>query len=206
MAVLPASGYRNPTYLINNLILNRWSSRAMSGEELSDDELMPLFEAARWAPSSYNNQPWTFVYAKQHTKHWQAFFDLLVEFNQAWCKQAAVLIAVVSKATFDHNGKPCRTHSFDAGAAWENLAIEGTSRGLVVHAMEGFDYEKARTVLNIPADYHVECMIAIGKPGPKEMLPGELQKRELPSDRKPLKEIAIEGAFSQHPQHLPVRT
>jgi len=191
----PTETTRKPEHPIHPLILNRWSPRAMSGEGLPDDELMPLFEAARWAPSSYNNQPWRFLYAKRETKYWQLFFELLIDFNRQWCKNAAVLVVVASKKTFEHNGKPCRTHSFDAGAAWENLAIEGSARGLVVHGMEGFDYEKARTALNLPEDHQVECMIAIGKPAPKETLPEEMQKREVPSDRRQIREIVIEGQF-----------
>ncbi len=189
------TGARKPDYEIQPLILNRWSARAMSGEGLSDTELMPLFEAARWAPSSYNNQPWRFVYAKRETGYWEKFLDLLVPGNQAWAKEAAVLIIVVSKKTFDYNGKPSRTHNFDTGAAWENLALEGTSRGLVVHAMQGFDYDRAREVAIIPDDYDVEAMIAIGKPGKKESLPPKLQESESPNDRRSLNEIIKEGKF-----------
>jgi len=187
---------RKTEYDIHPVILNRWSPRSMTGESLTDDELMPLFEAARWAPSSYNNQHWRFVYAKRETEHWDMLFNLLVEFNQQWCKNAAALVVIVSKKTFDHNDKPARTHSFDAGAAWENLAIEGTQRGFVVHGMEGFDYDKAKEVLGIPDDYQVEAMCAIGKRGKKEDLPADMQEKEAPSDRRPLKEIVFEGKFS----------
>ena len=186
---------RTPDYKINEMILNRWSPRAMSGEEMSDDELMPLFEAARWAPSCFNGQPWRFVYAKRNSDDWEAFLQLMGEFNQSWAKNAAVLVIVASKKTFDYNGKPSRTHAFDSGAAWENLAIEGSGRGLVVHAMEGFDYEKAASVINLPEDHEIHCMVAIGKPGKKEDLPEKLQEREVMSDRRPLKEIAIKGRF-----------
>lgn len=186
---------RQSDHPIQPLILNRWSPRAMSGEPFTDDELMSLFEAARWAPSSYNNQPWRFIYAKRDTEHWDRFFDLLVDFNKGWTKNAAVLVVVISKKTFDHNGKPSHTHSFDTGAAWENLAIEGETRGLVTHGMEGFDYEGARTALNIPDDYQVEAMIAIGKKGSLENLPENLREMEKPSERKPLKDLVMEGRF-----------
>lgn len=187
--------HRKPAYAIDPLLLNRWSPRAMTSESLTDEELMPLFEAARWAPSSYNNQHWRFIYAKRDTPAWENFFSLPVEFNQAWCKNAAVLVVIISKNTFDFNGKPARTHSFDAGAAWENLALEGAARGLAVHGMEGFDYEKAKKILAIPDDYTVEAMCAIGKRAPKEILPSDIQAREQPSDRKPLKDIVWEGEF-----------
>ncbi|MBI2176612.1 nitroreductase family protein [Candidatus Woesearchaeota archaeon] len=186
---------RKTEHEIHPLILGRWSPRAMAGEEISDEELMPLFEAARWAPSSYNNQPWRFIYAKRNSADWQKFLELMGDFNKGWAKNAAVLVVVVSSKDFEHNGKPSRTHNFDTGAAWENLAIEGTRRGLAVHGMEGFDYEKARIALEIPADYDVECMIAIGKKGRKEDLPKEIQEMEAPSARKPLKDIIMEGKF-----------
>ena len=189
------SANRHSEYSVNSLILNRWSPRAMSGETLSDEELMPLFEAARWAPSSYNNQPWRFIYAKRDSEYWDRLFGLMVEFNQSWAKNAAVLVVIVSKKTFDFNGQPSVTHSFDAGAAWENLAIEAEVRGLVTHGMEGFDYDKACKSLEIPGDYNVEAMIAIGKKGQKEALPQGLQEKEAPSDRKPLKDIVMEGKF-----------
>ena len=167
----------------------------MSGEGITDDELMALFEAARWAPSSYNNQPWRFIYAKRDTAHWENLFGLMVEFNQSWTHQAAVLIVVVSKKTFDFNGESSRTHAFDTGAAWENLALEASARGLVAHGMQGFDYDRAHTELNIPEDHEVHAMIAIGKPGKKEELPTALQEKETPSDRRPLSEIVKEGMF-----------
>ena len=179
----------------NELFPKRWSPRAMSGEEISDSDLMTLFEAARWAPSSYNNQSWRFIYAKRGTENWHKFFNLLVGPNQVWCKNAAVLIVTVSKKTFDHNEKPSITHSFDAGAAWENLALQATFSGLLAHGMQGFDYEKAKAELNIPENYNVEMMIAVGKPGKKEDLPENLQAMEVPNERKKLNEIVMEGSF-----------
>lgn len=186
---------RQPDHSIEPLILNRWSPRAMSGETIGDEELMPLFEAARWAPSSYNAQPWRFIFAKRETEHWKPLFELLVEFNQSWAKDAAALVLIISHKVFEHNGKPSDTHSFDTGAAWENLALEGSARGLVVHGMQGFDYEKAKTVCNIPDDFQVEAMVAIGKPGNKEVLAPELQIKETPSTRKPLSELIMEGKY-----------
>lgn len=186
---------RHSEHSINPLILNRWSPRAMSGESVDDKDLMALFEAARWAPSSYNNQPWRFLYAKRDTAHWDKFFGLLGEFNQGWCKNAAALVVIVSRTHFEHNEKPTRTHSFDTGSAWENLAIEAETRGLVTHGMEGFDYDKAKELLSIPEGYNVEAMVAIGKKGKTEDLPESLQAMETPSDRKPLKDIVMEGGF-----------
>jgi nitroreductase len=187
--------FRKADYPIDSLFLDRWSPRAMSGEAITEEELFTLFEAARWAPSSYNNQPWRIVYARRDTPHWPLFFDLLVEFNQSWAKDAAALAVFVSKTTFDHNGEPAATHSFDTGAAWGNLALQGALKGLVVHGMQGFDYDKARTALNIPEGFKVEAMAVIGKPGRAEDLPEKLQQRETPSDRRKLNETVFEGPY-----------
>lgn len=187
--------HRKTNYDVHPLIVNRWSPRSMTGEELSDDELMPLFEAARWAPSSYNAQLWRFVYAKRQTEFWDTFVDLLFEGNTAWAKQAAALVVVTSRKLFERNDKPAATYAFDTGAAWENLALEGTRRGLVVHGMQGFDYEKARRKLHVPDNYDVLAMIAIGKRAPRESLPAHLQEMESPSDRRPLNEIIVAGRF-----------
>lgn len=186
---------RKPTYEINSLILNRWSPRSLTGQELDDKELYSLFEAARWAPSSYNNQPWRFIYAKRSSSHWNLLFSLLADGNKSWCANASVLVVIVSKKTFDYNGKPSITHKFDAGAAWENLALQAITQGLVTHAMQGFDYDRAKKELDVPDDYEVTAMVAIGKRAPKEKLPPELQKNEFPNDRKPLSEIVMEGKF-----------
>ncbi|OGP88408.1 MAG: nitroreductase [Deltaproteobacteria bacterium RBG_19FT_COMBO_43_11] len=188
--------FRKPENNVGELFLNRWSPRAMSGEEIDEAALFSLFEAAKWAPSSNNNQPWRFIYGRRNTKDWATFFNLLAEGNQGWAKNAAVLIVVISKTTFD-NGNIARTHSYDAGAAWENFALQGSLAGLVVHGMQGFDYNKAKEVLNIPDGYKVEAMIAVGKKGKKETLPDYLQEREKPSDRKTIAEIAMEGGFKK---------
>jgi nitroreductase len=193
--MIKGSEKRKADHPIDNLFLDRWSPRAMSGEAVSQEELMVLFEAARWAPSSYNNQPWRFLYAHRDTEHWQTFFDLLVEFNQSWAKNAGVLVLFISKNTFDMNGEPSVTHSFDTGAAWENLALQGWTSGLVVHGMQGFDFERARTALNIPEGFHVNAMAAIGKPGDISALPEGLKERELPSDRRKLDQTICEGPF-----------
>lgn len=187
--------HRKQEHHVDPLFVNRWSPRAMSGEAISDTELMKLFEAARWAPSSYNNQPWRFIYAKKGSHYWQKFFDLLVEFNQQWCKNAGVLVLVISRKTFEHNGQPSVTHSFDTGAAWENLALQGSLIDLVVHGMQGFDYDKAKKVFSLSEDYTIEMMFAVGKPGKKEELPAMMQEREQPSGRKLLKEFVFEGEF-----------
>lgn len=188
---------RKSTFPISPLILNRWSPRSMTGEDLDNEEIMSLFEAARWAPSSYNNQPWRFIYAKRSTEYWDRLFNLLADGNKIWAKNSALLVVVIARKNFEYNEKPARTHQFDAGSAWENLALEASSRGLVAHGMQGFDYDKTRIHLKIPDDFEVMAMIAIGKKGPREGLPPELQEKEKLSDRKPLKDIVMEGIYRE---------
>ena len=188
---------RKTEHEISEIFLKRWSPRAMSGKPIKKDDLMILFEAAKWAPSSYNNQPWRFIYALKDTKHWDLLFNLLGDFNKQWCKNASALVVIISKNKFDHNNQPSITHSFDSGAAWENLALQASMTGFVVHGMQGFDYEKARKDLEIPEDYDVEMMFVIGLPGEKEDISKELQEKENPSDRKQLKEIVFEGKFKE---------
>lgn len=185
---------RKADYSVDKIFINRWSPRAMSGEHISDEELYTLFEAARWAPSEYNNQPWRFIYAKRETFFWEKFFNFLVPFNQSWCKNAAALVVLISKKTLD-SGKSSQTHSFDAGAAWQSLALQGSIMGLVVHGMAGFDYAKVKQELGIPDEYSVEVMIAVGRPADKVVLPEDLRHYERPSDRKPLKQLIFEGSF-----------
>lgn len=179
---------------VDHLFLERWSPRAMSGEMVDEAVLKALFEAARWAPSSYNEQPWRFVYALKGTPEWHIFFDLLVPFNQQWCNNGSALVVICSKISSDHGGTNY-THSFDTGAAWQNMALQGHLKGLVVHGMGGFDHEKAREVLQIPDDYAIEAMCVIGKPGDVKDLPEYLQENEKPSGRKDMSSIVCQGSW-----------
>ncbi len=193
--MIKGSEVRKADFAIELLLLDRWSPRAMSGEEISEEELMRLFEAARWAPSSFNAQQWRALYARRGTEHWQIFYDLLVEANKTWAKNAAVLVVFISRKMFDYNNEPSVTHSYDTGAAWQNFALQGFQQNLVVHGMEGFDYERARKELRIPEEFQVEAMAAVGKPGAKELLPEKLRARENPNDRRKLSESIFEGPF-----------
>ena len=186
---------RTTEYPIDDIFLKRYSPRAMSGEILTNEELMTLFEAARWAPSSLNAQPWRFIYARNDSPEFNKFLSFLAEGNQLWCKKASVLVVLISKNNLD-DGSPSIPHSFDTGSAWENLALRATSMGLVVHAMGGFNRNIAKEKLEVPDNYTVEIMIALGKHGKIEDLPEALQAREKPSDRKNLEEIISEGKFN----------
>ncbi len=187
---------RKASYPIADIFVNRWSSRAMSGALITKDQLMTLFEAARWAPSAYNEQPWRFVYTYRETKLWHELLATMIPVNQSWAKNSAVLIVVLSKNFFDRTGGLSHTHTFDAGAAWMSLVLQASINGLVAHALGGFDYDKVRTILSISSEFKIEIMVAIGKPGNKESLPPELQAREMPNDRKPLGEIVFEDSLN----------
>lgn len=187
---------QTPDHPIEPLFIRRWSPRAMSGEAIAPATLATLFEAARWAPSSYNEQEWRFLYAHRDGPHWPTFFALLAEGNRVWCERAGVLVVVLSHRVFARNGKPNPVHSYDTGAAWQNLALQGAAMGLVVHGMMGFDYDLARASLAVPDDYAVEAMIAIGHPGDPAALPESLRQIEVPSQRKPVSELVREGKFS----------
>jgi nitroreductase len=187
--------HRKADHPIDDLFIDRWSPRAMSGEPISPAELAMLFEAARWAPSAGNTHPWRILYARRDSEHWPLFFDLLVERNQIWCRNAAALLLFISRKTNEQTGRPLVTHSYDTGAAWENLALQGMLRGLVVHGMAGFDHARARTTLSIPGDFEVEAMAAVGKPGPITVLPEDFQARESPNTRRPISELTFEGPF-----------
>lgn len=167
----------------------------MAGVPIASEELMTLFDAARWAPSASNEQPWRFIYAMRDTPNFDKFFSLLAEGNKIWCKNASVLVVTVSNKNLIKGG-PYGTHSFDTGSAWENLALQASEMNLIAHGMAGFDYDLAKKELSIPDDFNVEMMIAIGRPGKIEDLPERLQEREKPSDRMPLEKIVSEGKFS----------
>jgi nitroreductase len=183
---------------IDALFLRRWSPRAFTEEAIPEAELLRFFEAARWAPSAWNSQPWHFIYARRGTERWPVFLEILSEWNRGWAQHAAALIIVTSQTRFDQPGKgetQLPTHSFDAGAAWSNFALQALLSGWHTHGMAGFDRDKARDLLGIPADYAIDAALSIGRIGDKATLPEKLQAREVPSDRKPLSSVISEGAF-----------
>lgn len=191
---------RQTEHVIHSLFTERWSPRAFTAERLDRAVLNSLLEAARWAPSAYNAQPWRFVYALRDTPEWAGFLDLLLPFNQRWAANASALLFVLSKRSFQAPGKPeaepFPSHAFDTGAAWANLALQATHAGLAVHAMGGFDRDRARSLLAVPEDYEFQAAVAIGYRAARETLPDDLQARELPSQREPLEKLASEGKFS----------
>jgi nitroreductase len=190
---------RTPGMAIDSVFHTRWSPRAFTGEELPLETLMGLFEAARWAPSALNAQPWRFLYARRGTPAFDRFLSALMPQNQLWASRASTLVALVSHRLLAVPGKsevvPSASHSFDAGAAWAQLALQAHLWGWATHAMGGFDRDGAREVLAIPDDHQLEVFIAIGRQGDPAPLPEWARAREQPSDRRPLEDLVREASF-----------
>ncbi len=193
---------RTADHPIDKLFLERWSPRAFVPQEMPEADLMTILEAGHWAPSSYNSQPWRMLYARRGTAHWDKFLGLLNAFNQSWAKNGSALIIMVSKSTMRPPGQekdiPSHTHSFDAGAAWAQMALQATLSGYQAHGMVGFDMERAFAELNVPEGHRVEAAIVIGKQGDKSTLSElseQMRAREAPSGRNRLSEAALEGGF-----------
>lgn len=191
---------REPSHPVDPLFTRRWSPRGFDGSPISEAELLTLFEAARWAPSAYNQQPWRFVFGRRDTPAWGPIFNGLIEFNQGWAKQAAALVVVLSRthtvATADAPAKPIATHAFDAGAAWASLAFQAIHSGWYAHAMSGIHADVLRAGLAVPDSHAIHAVVAIGKRAAVPVLPEALQAREQPSPRRPLAEIVAEGRFT----------
>jgi nitroreductase len=168
-------------YAINEQFINRWSPRAFTAEPISEDILLSFLEAARWAPSAYNSQPWRFLYARRDTPNWERYLELLVPFNRSWAQQASALVLIISKTSFDD--KPALWHTFDTGSAWGHLALQASISGWHTHGMAGFDQELARKELKIPEGYDLHAMVAIGKLGDKATLAEALQARRARAGR-----------------------
>lgn len=181
---------------IHPIFLERRSLYAMSGERISNQVLMQLFEAARWAPSEYNTQPWRFIYAHRETASWDRLFSLLVPWNQQWAQYASTLVLIISRDTFEYNNQNSRTHSFTTGAAWMSFALQATFLGVIAHGISGFDYEKARLMCNVPEGYTIQAMCVVGLPGDINILPKEFIVKEVPSTRKTVDSIISEGVFN----------
>jgi len=174
------------------VILERWSPRAFSAKPVSREHLRKIFEAARWAASSYNEQPWRFIVGHKGDPTYQKIFESLVAFNQSWAASAPVLILSAASKTFAHNGAPNRFAIHDTGAATAFIALQATALGLHTHSMAGFDPDKARAAFDIPDSYHIGAVTALGHLGDADNLPEGLLERELaPRDRKALSEIVL---------------
>lgn len=187
---------RQADYEIDPIYLERWSPRGFSEKEVDEETLFSLFEAARWAPSAGNLQPWRFIIARTKEDR-EKFYQFIADANVEWCRKAPVLVAIVSKKIRNEKGAPNATHAFDTGAAWGFLALEAVRKGLITHGMGGIDREKAKEVLNIPKEFDVQAIIAIGYFDPDAELSEDNRKREVPSNRQPVKEFVYEGSFKE---------
>jgi nitroreductase len=179
---------------VNEVIATRRSPRSLDPSiEISDTDLLAILEAARWAPSAFNGQPWRFFVGRQGDAAYSQILDSLVEFNQGWAKNAASLILVAAKPTRD-DGSIHPDYQFDCGLAVAQLVIETHDRGLVAHQMTGFDKDKARTNLEMASEFVPVVVIAIGKQDAPEKLSEAMAEREVaPRGRKPLEELVIAG-------------
>ncbi len=182
------------------LILDRWSSRAYdTNAPVKREELAVLFEAARWAPSAFNVQPWRFVFALRGDAGWEAMLDLLIPFNKGWAEAAGALICICSEVDTPTKTpgqrQPSYSHSFDAGAAWAMLALQASSLGLGAHAMTGFNTDAARSVLHLPDNVRPEAVIAVGRSGSAAELPEGLRERDVPSDRHRIDTFVYEHTY-----------
>ena len=175
------------------VVLHRWSPRSFDGRDVHPADLRKVFEAARWAPSSYNEQPWRFIVGLRNTDTYNKIASTLVAFNKAWATKAPVLILGVAKTKFSHNGAPNHYALYDLGAAASVLVLQAATLGLAAHQMGGFDQEAARKVLGIPGDYAIGSVTALGYQGEPAALADEhlIANETAPRTRKPLNEIVM---------------
>ncbi|NMD70936.1 nitroreductase family protein [Bacillus sp. DNRA2] len=178
--------YRKAESEVHPLFLSRWSPRSYSGEKVAEKDLVTILEAASWAPSASNEQPWRFIIARTNEER-TIFNQFIHPRNQLWSNKAPVLILLASKNK-KANNEPNHFHDFDAGAAWANLALQATILGLSTRAIGGFDKEKAKEILNIPEDIDLQVVIALGYKGDLESLQDDFQKLEKPNTRRSVKE------------------
>ncbi|WP_449537760.1 nitroreductase family protein [Ferdinandcohnia sp. Marseille-Q9671] len=183
---------RVAAYDIDPTVINRWSPRSFLEKEVPEETLLSIFEAARWAPSGFNLQPWRFILARTNVDL-ERFHSFILPGNLSWCKKAPALALIVSDKTTEKGENPY--HTYDAGTASGFLLLEATRKGLSTHVMGGIDRDKAREVLQIPDHFEIHSVIAIGYRGDKDVLPENLQEREQPNSRLPLADILFEGTF-----------
>ena len=184
---------------IEDEIKNRWSPRAFSSRMVEAEKMRSLLEAARWAPSSYNEQPWYLLIAtKEDEAEYGKMLSCLAETNQQWARLAPVLMISVARMRFERNGKPNRHAYHDVGLAVANMIFEATALGLFVHQMAGFSPEKVKELYNVPDDFEPVAAVAIGYAGEIDDLPEEFRERETaPRRRKPLDSFVFQGAWGQ---------
>ncbi|MFT9096230.1 MAG: nitroreductase family protein [Gluconobacter cerinus] len=185
---------------VEPLILNRWSPRSFSPVDIDPQDLLAFLDAGRWAPSAYNSQPWRFIYTRRNTPEWDRFLSWLIPFNRSWAENASAIVFVASRtitiSSRTGEPSPLTTHAFDAGAASVLVQLQASQAGWAVHPISGFDHDLAHAGLELPEDYQLHAALVIGKQANGENLSEELRKREQPSSRVSLKELAFEWRFN----------
>ncbi|MEG3181409.1 nitroreductase family protein [Sphingomonas sp. LT1P40] len=188
---------RVPDHPVEPLFVDRWSPRSFSGEPIPDTVLHSAFEAARWAPSASNAQPWRFIVARNGDAAWTDFLDLLAPRNRLWAAQASALVVIISALKLERRGEIVDNgnHSFDAGAAWANFAHQAFLLGWHTHGIGGFDRDAARERLAIPADFAVEAIVALGRLAGLDTLHADFHAQEQPNTRLPQRDLVFDGRF-----------
>lgn len=187
---------RKPEAEVDPQFLDRWSPRALRPDPLTREQVASLFEAARWAPSCFNEQPWRLVYGLAGEPEHDRLAGLLVPANQAWAARAPLLLIFFARRNFTHNDKPNRTAAFDVGSAWMSLALEARRLGLYAHGMAGFDVQRSYSDLGVdPDQFEALAAVAVGALADPVTLPEPLRAREAPSDRNPQSSFAFHGRF-----------
>jgi nitroreductase len=178
---------------------DKQSPRAFDASSIPENDLFTMFEAARWAPSAFNAQPWRFLYAMRDDPYWTHFLSFLIPFNASWARNASALVYVLSETLILTGGEltPSHSHSFDAGAAWALLALQAKNLGYDSHGMSGIDFAQARAELSIPGRLRTEAAVAIGRRADGSSLPETLRAREGPSNRKPIEELVFHGRLAE---------
>lgn len=188
---------RTPHAEVDAAFVERWSPRSFSDETLAPGQVESLFEAARWAPSASNLQPWLFVYADDEETLARAR-PIVRDGNRRWADRAPLLVFVFARRANPATGEPNRLAAFDTGAAWMSLALQAQKLGLVAHAMGGIHQDRAYAILGVPGEeYESLCAIAVGRRAEPDALPDDLRAREVPSTRRPIGEFALRGAFKR---------
>ena len=186
-------------YPIEAILRRRWSPRAFSDKAVEADKLRKLFEAARWAPSSFNEQPWSFIVAtKDHPDEYGQLLSCLMEKNQQWARLAPVLAVSVAKLAFEKTGKPNRHAFHDVGLAMGSMLVQATALGLFVHQMAGFSPEKVREIYGVPDGFEPVAAIAIGYPADSDVLPESFRQQEVgPRSRKPISSFVFSKSWAE---------
>jgi nitroreductase len=202
VSLVSRAGERDAGTPVSSLFIDRWSPHAMTGEPIPDEVLFALFEAARYAPSSHNSQPWRFAYARRGEPDFAIFLASLSDSNREWARNASALVAIASKAIFTLEGSTeqhiSRSASFDAGAAWASFAFQAELLGWTTRAMGDFDHDLARAATHSPDSLKIEVIVAVGKRGDASLLPEARRPMEKPNQRKALEKIVFAGGFPEN--------